>query len=329
MRILFIFLANMLICLSVQASPLRVALLPIPDALPFHVAESQGYFKEKGLSVQAIPVASALERDQLMQAGRIHGMVNEMAGTASFNRDGLRMQILQIARRPMGSFPLFRILARPGSDKKTLFDLKNTAIGVSRHTIIEYLTDRMLQGAGVHDATIRSVPAIPERFQLLMQGRLEAAVIPDPLAFAAMQQGAVEIANDLEAPFYSASVLSFDIRTIRDDRKTLETFLQAWNRACRVINAHPETFRNLFLQKVRIPPEVQGSFPLPSFPVAELPSPAQWEDMMAWMVARDLLPAPLTYRDNIADFFPETLPETVLKDSSSGTPDPSGEHGQP
>ncbi|MDY0162624.1 ABC transporter substrate-binding protein [Desulfobotulus sp.] len=319
-----------------QAEPLKVALLPIPDALPFHVAENQGYFKAAGLAVKAIPVASALERDQLMQAGRIHGMINEMAGTANFNRDTPRMQILQIARRPMGDFPLFRVLARPGSDKKELKDLEGTAIGVSRHTIIEYLTDRMLGHAGVQNVEIRSVPAISERFQLLMQGRLEAAVMPDPLAFSAIQQGAGEIANDLEASFYSASVLSFDIRIVRDEKERISAFLKAWNRAARDINENPEAFRRIFIEKVRMPPEVQQIFPIPAFPVAEVPSPAQWQDMMDWMVTKGLLSTPLAYADNISDLNPSGFLSSASKaqetdqglkqsqDSSS-----AGEHVRP
>ncbi|TYT74000.1 ABC transporter substrate-binding protein [Desulfobotulus mexicanus] len=307
MRFFLLFATSLFFCTMVHAEPLRVALLPIPDALPFHVAESRGYFKEAGVTVQAIAVASALERDQLMQAGRIHGMINEMAGTAIFNRDGISMQVLQIARKPMGSSPLFRILAKPGSPCKNLEDLKGIPIGISRHTIIEYLTDRMLQDAGIkgEDIRKRSVPAIPERFQLLMQGRLEAAVMPDPLAFAAMDQGAVEIANDLSAPFYSASVLSFDIRIIREERAKTEAFLSAWNRAAEDINNNPEDFRDLFIQKVRTPPQVQKNYKIPPFPVAELPSQKQWEDMMNWMLGQGLMDQALKYEDNIA--FPEGI----------------------
>ncbi|TWI76890.1 NitT/TauT family transport system substrate-binding protein [Desulfobotulus alkaliphilus] len=307
MRFFLFFATGLFLCTMVQAKPLRVALLPIPDALPFHVAESRGYFKEAGVSVQAIPVASALERDQLMQAGRIHGMINEMAGTAIFNRDGIRMQVLQIARKPMDASPLFRILARPGSSHTGPEDLKGVPTGISRHTIIEYLTDRMLQNAGLKEEDIlkRSVPAIPERFQLLMQGRLEAAVMPDPLAFAAMDQGAVEIANDLSAPFYSASVLSFGTAIIRENRAKTQAFLSAWNRAAEDINQNPEAFRELFIQKVRTPPQVQKSYPIPPFPVAELPSQEQWQDMMNWMLGQGLVNQAMKYEDNMA--FPEGI----------------------
>ena len=72
---------------AIESRPLEIALLPILDALPFYVAEKNGYFRENQVAVRAIPVGSGLERDQLMQAGEIDGMLNEMISAANFNRD--------------------------------------------------------------------------------------------------------------------------------------------------------------------------------------------------------------------------------------------------
>jgi hypothetical protein len=40
---------------------LKVALLPILDTLPFHVAQAKGYFDRPGVAVTAVPVGSGLE----------------------------------------------------------------------------------------------------------------------------------------------------------------------------------------------------------------------------------------------------------------------------
>ena len=50
-----------------EPATLRLALLPILDALPMYVAEEQGYFEEEDLTVEFIPVTSAAERDQIIQ----------------------------------------------------------------------------------------------------------------------------------------------------------------------------------------------------------------------------------------------------------------------
>jgi len=133
---------------------LKVALLPILDAFPFYVAESEGYFVDYGVAVKAVPVASGLERDQLMQSGAIDGMLNEMITTANFNRNRLRVKSVLSARKAYPDFPLFRILSAPGSRLTSTAGLAGVPIGISKNTIIEYVTDRLLTAEGLETETI-------------------------------------------------------------------------------------------------------------------------------------------------------------------------------
>jgi NitT/TauT family transport system substrate-binding protein len=50
------------------------------------VAEARGYFEEYTVEVKVVPVASGLQRDQLMQSGAIDGMLNEMITTGIWLR---------------------------------------------------------------------------------------------------------------------------------------------------------------------------------------------------------------------------------------------------
>ena len=66
---------------------LKMGLLPILDVLPFYVAQEAGYFETEGVNIELIPVSSALERDQLLLAGEIDGMLNDLVSTGIFNAD--------------------------------------------------------------------------------------------------------------------------------------------------------------------------------------------------------------------------------------------------
>ena len=83
--------------LASESGPLRIALLPLLDSFPFYVAEAEGYFEKQGVRVKVVPVASGLERDQLMQSGAIDGMLNEMMSSANFNREHVRVKIVSAA----------------------------------------------------------------------------------------------------------------------------------------------------------------------------------------------------------------------------------------
>lgn len=325
-RVLLIALALLLVAqpLMAQDTPdetnvLKIGLLPVLDTLPFYIAEENGYFEEAGVEVEAVPVASPVERDQIMQAGAIDGMLTEMTTTATFNRETVQVQIVMAARIAYDDFPVFRVLASPPSDIETPEDLAGVPIGVSLNTIIEYTTYRQLEAAGLSpdDIVFQSVPSIPERFQLLIQGQLKAATLPDPLAQAAIEAGAKPVINDSQYPEYSVSVLSFSIQAIEEKPEAIRRFLQAWDRAVQDLNADPEAYRGLFLEKVKVPESMQETYEIPPFPRASMPDEEQWEDVIIWLMEKELLEALLPYEESFNDDFLPEVAEFELEEEAA------------
>ncbi len=270
---------------------LKIALLPIPDVLPYYAAEAGGYFKALGIRVAVVPVASGLERDQLMQSGEIDGMLNELVTTANFNRRRIQVKTVMTARRAYAHYPLFRLLAAPASGLRTPADLAGVPVGVSMNTIIEYVTDRLLVAEGLNPEKIvkKSVPVIPERYQLLIQGQIKAATLPDPLAASALAAGARQIVADSSHPGYSVSVLSFSVDALNHRSQAVRRFLKAWDRAAGQISQSPESFHDLLLEKIRVPPNIRDTFKIPPYPRRQIPSAGQWTDVINWMTAKGLL----------------------------------------
>jgi NitT/TauT family transport system substrate-binding protein len=288
-----------------KSATLRVALLPILDALPYHVAHARGFFQKSRTDIIVVPVANPVERDQLMQSGHIDGMLTELTTTAYFNRDAVRLKIVTVARSPVGGASLFRILAAPGSDITAPAELAGVPIGISINTVIEYITDRLLTAKGVLPTQIvkRSVPVIPERYQLLIQGQLPAATLPEPLANSAMAAGAQVVVADRDFAFYSMSVLSFTREALETKPEAVKTFLQGWDRAVGEINRAPDSFREILLGRIRVPPNIRDTYPVPRFPRRQIPTAAQWADVMDWMVAKDLVDRALPYGDSVTTAF--------------------------
>jgi len=291
-----------------EITRLTVAFLPIIDALPLYIAESQGYFEDEGLQVKALSVANPIERDRLMQSGEIDGMLNELSTLALFNRDEVQLKAVITVRKPMAGSPYFRIVASPGSKISSPKDLAGIPIAVSKNTVIEYLTERMLQAEGIPLESIKTknVPVIPERFQLLISGALPAATLPDPLGEAAIAAGAVLVIDDLTHPEFSVSVLSFTSALTDNNQQAVEGFVRAWNRAVADLNSDPEAFRELFLEKVRVPEIIEKTFRIPEFPYGEIPGQDQWNDVISWLQEKKLLETSPLYESSITDIFIST-----------------------
>jgi NitT/TauT family transport system substrate-binding protein len=201
-----------------EDAALRIALLPVMDVLPYHVAEQEGYFTDEGITVEGVPVKSAQERDALMQTGQVDGQLTDLVGPVFFNQEEPQVKVIYTARRAYPDSPMFRILAAPGSGLVTAADLSGVPVGISQNTVIEYLTDRMLlaEGLAAEDLQAVEVSAIPVRFELLMKGELEAATLPDPLASGGIAAGANLIVDDSSYPQYAQSVLVFSVAALND-----------------------------------------------------------------------------------------------------------------
>lgn len=286
-----------------QPVTLKIAVLPILDALPMFVAQEQGHFAEENLNVEFIPVTSAAERDQLMAVGQADGMINDLVSTLLYNQDQIQIQIVSFARVATPEFPQYRILAAGNSGITRIEDLKGVEIGISEGSVIEYTTYRLLEaeGFGPEDIKTIPVPRIDLRMSLLQSGELKAANLPDPLASLAIQSGARLILDDTRHPEYGNSVISFRKSVIDAYPDAIRGFLVALEKAANEVNADPKKWEDLLSKQKLVPQPLIGSYQIPSFPTGSLPSEAQWADVQAWAMEKGLINAEVSYNDSVTD----------------------------
>lgn len=287
--------------LAPEPAALRLGMLPILDALPFYVADAEGLFAAEGVQVEFVPVASAAERDQLMQAGQIDGMINDLISTLLYNRDGVQIVIVRFARTATPDFPQYRILAAAGSGLSEPSDLRGVAIGISEGTVIQYVTERLLEAEGLapSDIVTVAVPRIADRMSLLRSGELQAATLPDPLSSLALQDGASVVLDDSAHPEYGNSVLSFRAAVVRERPEQVRRFLAALERAIEAVNAYPDRWADLLTERELVPAPLVGAYELPPFPPASLPSQAQWADVLAWAQEAGLIAGDVPYAGSV------------------------------
>jgi NitT/TauT family transport system substrate-binding protein len=291
-----------------EAPTLKIAVLPILDALPMYVAEAQGYFKDAGIAVEFLPVASAAERDQVVQAGQADGMINDLISTVLYNKDTQKIAIVRLARTASPDQAQYSIVASKDSGIAKPEDLKGVDIGISEGTVIAYTTDRLLEHAGLTRDEIKTtnVPRIPDRLQLLSEGKLQAANMPEPFATLAEQSGAVRVIDDRSLPEVGTSEISFLVNTLKSKPETVKKFLAAIDKATADINSNPDKWNSLLSDKKLIAAPLIGKYALPRFPAATVPSEAQLKDVMAWMMEKGLIKQEVPYSQLVdASYMPK------------------------
>ncbi len=290
---------------SADDGKLKLALIPVLDTIPIFIAQQNGYFAEQGIQVETVPVKSPQERDVFIQTGQVDGILTDLQGVGLLNKDAIKVKAVYTSRRPFPDAPLFRILASPASSIAGPADLKGVPIGISNNTIIEYLTDRILTAEGLNPAEIAKIEvgAITVRFEQLMNGNIQAAVLPDPLAQGAIAAGAKLVVDDTNYATLSQSVLVFTADTLQAKPDTVKKFILAWEKAVAELNANPEKYRGVLIEQGRVPASIQDSYQMPPFPGRGVPSETEVADVAAWLKAKGLVARDLAYTDMVDTAF--------------------------
>ncbi len=282
---------------------LRIAVLPILDALPMYVAQQEGFFTAHNIIVEFIPAGAAAERDQIILAGQADGMINDPISTLLYNKDSIQVQVVRFARTATNVFPQYRVLASAQSGITRVDQLSGVPIGISEGTVIQYVNERLLTAEGLAPEQILTiaVPNISERMQLLASGEIQAAVMPDPLSNLAIQQGAVVVTDDTLHPEYAYSTYAFRQPVIEQQPQAIRSFLAAIDEAIDLINADPTAWDALLTEQGLVPASLIGSYAIPTFPSASVPTVEQWADALAWALERGLISAEVAYSASITD----------------------------
>ena len=292
-------------CAPQAAGTLKIAVLPIIDTLPMYVAQQEGLFAKHGVNVEFIPVASAPERDQLLAAGGADGTINETLAVMLFNKEKVQMQVVRYALRPTEGNGHFFILASAKSGISSVDGLKGVEIGISQGTVIEYVTERLLQAESFTSEEIKTVavPKIPDRMALLASGELPAGVMPDPLAALVVSQGGVIVADDSSHPEYGFSVISFRKDVIDANPDAVRGFLAAVEEATGLLNTDPAKYKNLLSEQKLVPPPLMESYRAPVFPAAGVPTIEEWNDALLWLKEKGILTTDVSYEDSVNTSF--------------------------
>ena len=300
-----VFLVILFIYSSAAAEGLKIGLLQIEDSVPFYVAEKEGFYQQEEVQVELVPFLSALERDSALTAGAIDGAISDPIGALLLDKG---RELIKITSLGLGKTPaegVFAILAAPSSGVKTLDDLKGVEIAVSNSTIIEYVTDRLLEQQGFSPEEIRKIEVkkMPIRMQMLLDGSVQAATLPEPLSSIAAGKGARILISDADQDTsLSQTVVVISSEALASKKEAVQSLFRAYGRAVESINADPESYRTLVMEKGRIPPFLADSYPIAVYPAPEPFGRDLYEPAAQWLASKGLID-PLTDEERVATDF--------------------------
>lgn len=171
-------------------------------------------------------------------------------------------------------------------------DLKGKNVSVSRNTVIEYTTDKMLEAAGIlpNEVEKPEVNKIPLRMEMMVGGEVDASVFPDPFITISKAKGFVSLGSTRDLGI-SVTGTIFSQKALEEKGTAIEALLEAYNLAVDYINSHPrEEWQEILVEEAGIPTELVHQVILPTYTHAELPSQKDIKETIEWLKAKELVP---------------------------------------
>jgi NitT/TauT family transport system substrate-binding protein len=299
---------------------LRIGTLPTEDTLPLWVAGQKGLFRKAGLTVTIVPFQSAEERDTAFTAGTIDGFMGDIIATAELGSGGFPVRIITIMLGATPAEGRFGIVSSPKSSARTLKEVAQGPIATSSGTIQEYVLDGLMRQAGIAADQIdkQELKKVPLRYQLLIGDSIPAAAMPEPFLTLAIKNGAHLIADDTKGENLSQTVLVMGDSYLQKPRGALtaKMLLDVWNKSVALVNANPNAYRPLLVEKAALPAELASDYRVNKYPKHQLPTADQVNAVLEWMRAKGLLSGDLNYDQMVW----EPTATIAPSGAASGTP---------
>ena len=279
--------------------PITIGLMPDTDSVPFIIAQEKGYFKEEGLEVNLQQYKSAMDRDSALQSGNLDGAVSDMLAVAFAKSGGFDVKVTSFTD---GSY---KLIASKESGIKDVKGLAGKDVSVSRNTIIEYVTDQILAKENMDGDSINKViiPQIPTRLEMLQNGKLAAATLPEPMASIAVHNGCKYVTGSDELGI-NPGVIMFTAKATDSKKAEIQAMYRAYNKAVAYLNqADRSEYIDLVIEKGGFPPAAKEALKLPKYHEAALPKESDVTDCLSWLKGKNLISESYSYKDIVLDLF--------------------------
>lgn len=272
---------------NAPGTSLRIGAMSSMDYLPYVVACDKGIYDSLGVDVEIVKFFSANDRDAAFQSGNVDGTVIDLTGAVMQQAAGTDLKVV------MKHDGVFTLVARGDAGIESVAGLKGRNVAVSRNTVIEYSTDKMLQQAGIDPAGVvkTEVNKIPLRLEMLRSGQTDACILPDPFATMALADGGVSLGTTGDAGIsVTATVLTGD--ALRNKAEAVSLLVEGYNLAVEYMRTHPvEQWQDIIVKDAGVPEALLPSVSLPEYMPAALPSADDVQSTVQWLESKALVPA--------------------------------------
>lgn len=253
---------------NLKGISLKVGVMPAVDSAPIFLAAKKGYFKELGVDVEVQLYTNAMNRQSALQSGELDGAMTDVIALVNNVQNGFD---IKVTTSTDGSFPFLV--------KKDFKENKEIKVGMMEISVTNYLSEEAL--GDMYKLQKVYINEIPARLEMIKQGQLDMAVIPEPMAsngeLSGLEKKIYKIKDD-----FSPDVMVFTGKAIKDKEKAVKAFHDAYNKAVDDIKKDDKAAREVLIEQLKLDPAIKDKIVLPSYNKARVPSKEYLSKIMIW-----------------------------------------------
>jgi NitT/TauT family transport system substrate-binding protein len=296
-RLLFLFMLMFsLILINSSAlvkadenTTLKIGIMPAVDSAPILLAQERGYYKELDLNMQIDIYTNAVNRQSALQTGELDGAMTDLIAFVNNVNNGFP---IKITTSTDGSFPF---LVKKGFEEKRKIDIGMMEISVSNFLSEQFLADK-------YDMNKIFISAIPARLEMVKSGKLDMAIIPEPLASMGELAGLEKRVYKNEYDFMPEAMI-FTENAIKNKTEAIKRFHKAYNKAVMDIKADDNLAREVLIDKLNLKPDIKNMISLPQYHLARVPSKAYLQYVIKWVEKMQAEEVTVPYEEMIEEKF--------------------------
>lgn len=168
-----------------DSAALHIALMPVDDCIPFYYAQRTGIYDRLGLDLRIKTLQSQLDTDTALARGHVELVYSDLARAIMMQQDTVELRAIAAT-----DAPLQLITARRGRVHQ-LSQLRERMVAVARHSITDFWSDRLTDTIRLARADIfrPQINDVRIRIDMLCNGTMDAAFLPEPYASEAIRRG--------------------------------------------------------------------------------------------------------------------------------------------
>jgi NitT/TauT family transport system substrate-binding protein len=234
-----------------DATEINLGALPVMIYAPMFVAYEKGYFAERGLNASISPINSGTDLTVLTSTNELQISISGV-GPAFWNAvdAGLPLKIVAPGHEEGNPVATPLMVSKAAFDEGTITsvaDLAGKRVSVNAPGATEFWLDAALRtdGLTISDVDLQYL-TFPDAVTALSSGALDGAMVGEPLATQAVQEGlAVILSEDFPVQGVQVTAVYANANWIEENRDATVGFVAAYLQACRDLTEEPNDPLNL------------------------------------------------------------------------------------